>query len=347
MSTFRTMSQAVLPHRLCVYCRTLESIEKPCKYQNGTSQGVSGNIVDEDIPVSGLLPEDAELIRTLQEQPSALCGRCSRYDLLKVLNEFQPLDQTQRHDSASYYEDFAKARISLGRPSSLFLTPSCQFCRILYCVVPRRYEPERYDGGGMKSTRMVRTGEPDVYIEPCRSYLRSHGWETLTETAKNQHAVILGLFTGVGTSTLVTDTNFTRSPHLTGPAIALESCFAKPDRTLHNLQPVKDTLDLSLLRQPLDECILNHGSHCHVEKPEELQTTRMIDIVSRTVVPCPKNCDYVALSYVWGGVQPSPGALENRCLPQTIEDAISVTKALGRKFLWVCLGSSLEYFYTC
>jgi hypothetical protein len=29
------------------------------------------------------------------------------------------------------------------------------------------------------------------------------------------------------------------------------------------------------------------------------------------------------------------GALEKGCLPQTIEDAITVTKSLGRCYLWV------------
>ncbi|KAJ5511286.1 Heterokaryon incompatibility [Penicillium expansum] len=71
----------------------------------------------------------------------------------------------------------------------------------------------------------------------------------------------------------------------------------------------------------------------------------MIDIVERIVVPCPPDCDYVALSYVWGGVEPSPGSLKNRCLPQTIEDAITVTQALGRRYLWVdalCINQSEE-----
>ncbi|PQE25831.1 hypothetical protein CJF30_00000546 [Rutstroemia sp. NJR-2017a BBW] len=60
----------------------------------------------------------------------------------------------------------------------------------------------------------------------------------------------------------------------------------------------------------------------------------MIDVVDRTVVSYPQECDYFALSYVWGGISPSSNALENKCLPRTIEDAIKVTKALGRRYLW-------------
>ena len=65
-------------------------------------------------------------------------------------------------------------------------------------------------------------------------------------------------------------------------------------------------------------------------KPGELLTTRMVDVQDRRVVPCPLDCDYIALSYVWGGIQPSSGALECHFLPQTIENDIPVTKFLKR-----------------
>jgi hypothetical protein len=63
----------------------------------------------------------------------------------------------------------------------------------------------------------------------------------------------------------------------------------------------------------------------------------MIDIPARCIVQCPPNGEYVALSYVWGSVVPEKNALENRRLPQTIEDAITVTQELGIRYLWVFL----------
>jgi hypothetical protein len=99
---------------------------------------------------------------------------------------FQPLDQIerQRGTSTGYFKDFEQARLYLGRPSSLLLTPSCQLCRILCCILPRCLEPGRYDGGGAKSARVIRTYEPDIYIEPYRTYLRTLGWEGLLEDVK-------------------------------------------------------------------------------------------------------------------------------------------------------------------
>jgi hypothetical protein len=102
-----------------------------------------------------------------------------------------------------------------------------------------------------------------------------------------------------------------------------------------NARPLNSILDLSILKKLLQNCEQKHGDYCRTKKPPELLTARMIDVERREVVPCPPDCDYLALSYVWGGVQPVAGALENRHLPQTIEDAITVTKALGRRYLWV------------
>ncbi|KAI0465619.1 heterokaryon incompatibility protein-domain-containing protein [Xylaria cf. heliscus] len=334
------MSLTKCTYRLCIYCRVLEFTDEPCGFLNGNPQILPDDIVGPDIPVSGLLPRDAELIRKLQGQPSALCDRCARNNPLKVLTELQPLEHTEGQKPTPGLTESLKSRIFLGQPSSLLLTPSCQFCRILYCVVPRRYEPKRYDGGGMKSARVVRTGEPDIYLEPRRSYLQMYGWEKLSEDTKNQHAVILGLFTSalsitIENTPLEPGTGYMNRPLMLGPVIALESRFAMPDRTLNNLQPIENPLDFSILKRALDNCLLHHGGLCHLEKPAELSTTRMIDISNRTVVSCPTDCDYTALSYVWGGIQPVTGALENKCLPQTIEDAITVTKALGKRYLWV------------
>jgi len=67
----------------------------------------------------------------------------------------------------------------------------------------------------------------------------------------------------------------------------------------------------------------------------KLTRLQVIDCISRQVIPAPTSCQFVALSYVWGtSLKPSrlDGAVK---LPQTIEDAILVTTALGLQYLWV------------
>ncbi|PVH93280.1 hypothetical protein DM02DRAFT_465989, partial [Periconia macrospinosa] len=78
---------------------------------------------------------------------------------------------------------------------------------------------------------------------------------------------------------------------------------------------------------------------------------RVIDVVDGKVIFAPRGCSYVALSYVWGNqpgnVRASKTHMKNTAdgesyleipgegVPQTVRDAISVTKMLGERFLWV------------
>ena len=72
---------------------------------------------------------------------------------------------------------------------------------------------------------------------------------------------------------------------------------------------------------------------------------RSIKLRIRTKSPYPENADYVALSYCWGGSQPIVATIASlpkleagisiEELPQTIRDAVEVTRKLGFRFLWV------------
>lgn len=67
----------------------------------------------------------------------------------------------------------------------------------------------------------------------------------------------------------------------------------------------------------------------------------VIDCFLRRVVPAPLQCEYVALSYVWGSDTSRAEDrtfdldLYDRRLPQTVEDAMNVVRVLGKRFLWV------------
>lgn len=325
-------------YRLCIYCRALELASEPCKeiIKKRANPGSfpSSACSNASVLTSGLSSEDARLIQSLQEQPSSLCTRCADYKIIDVFTNAQPLDQIQlaqegdleiyRNASALYNKEISTYRLSLGLPSSVFLTPSCQLCRLLYCILPRVWSPD----------------ERQIHIEPYRAHIRQEGWEMFPDELKGRCAILLGLadpwtpFTPASDPFRAGDLNI-RYAMMTGPAIALETQCTPPDRRLLNVKRLESVLDLDLLLKPLQHCEQNHVECSRVEKPVELLTTRMVDVLERKVVSCPQNCDYVALSYVWGGIQPTPDALEGHHLPQTIEDAITVTKALGRRYLWV------------
>lgn len=84
-----------------------------------------------------------------------------------------------------------------------------------------------------------------------------------------------------------------------------------------------------------------HSSHwsCRRQRgwlgPVSVSGLKVIDAWSRTIVEAPTECRYVALSYVWGK-QPDMDLVSHlQRPPQLIEDAISVTLAMGYKYLWI------------
>jgi hypothetical protein len=94
-------------------------------------------------------------------------------------------------------------------------------------------------------------------------------------------------------------------------------------------------------------CKSNHGELC-LPSTTIYETTlklSVIDVITRRVVFAKSGCKYVALSYVWVqvGIGESEvdrdvtltGGFLPEKVPQTIEDAILVVKALGERFLWV------------
>jgi hypothetical protein len=83
---------------------------------------------------------------------------------------------------------------------------------------------------------------------------------------------------------------------------------------------------------------------CDTKSPKQF---RVIDINNNCLINAPKGCDYIALSYLWGGVDQQRltrsvkarwmehGALENVKLARTISDAIWLTSKLEYSYLWV------------
>jgi hypothetical protein len=82
-------------------------------------------------------------------------------------------------------------------------------------------------------------------------------------------------------------------------------------------------------------CHEHHGSDCEPEPVASLQKLRLVDYLSKIVVSAPLDCQFVALSYVWGGDLAGDVGAQLMNLPLTIEDALTMTKILGYRYLWV------------
>ncbi|KAH7350397.1 heterokaryon incompatibility protein-domain-containing protein, partial [Pyrenochaeta sp. MPI-SDFR-AT-0127] len=105
-------------------------------------------------------------------------------------------------------------------------------------------------------------------------------------------------------------------------------------------RPTLDFVDLNIVRDWINDCTASHSTACQPDDTSKLQDLRVIDCETLLICSAPETFAYVALSYVWG--PPSEFAEENYVFPslpaqrsRTIEDAISVTKRLGFRYLWV------------
>jgi hypothetical protein len=107
-----------------------------------------------------------------------------------------------------------------------------------------------------------------------------------------------------------------------------------------------DRVDFNLVLDWWRYCQKNHVKTCVKKKGSSLQSLRVIDCRSNPlkVVQAPRDCGYVALSYVWGSTSSNEPNLDEHTesnglflprLPKTISDSIEVTRRLSLQYLWV------------
>jgi hypothetical protein len=80
---------SVADSKLCIFCRCLEPAGQSCRTIQHISSMAATHKVQKDpqtvqVPLSN---EDQKLIESLQQRPSSLCGRCSRYDVRRVFEQ--------------------------------------------------------------------------------------------------------------------------------------------------------------------------------------------------------------------------------------------------------------------
>ncbi|KAI8716077.1 HET domain-containing protein [Fusarium sp. LHS14.1] len=110
-----------------------------------------------------------------------------------------------------------------------------------------------------------------------------------------------------------------------------------------------------LLRQWMSCCHERHGNACHMPAwrstdDDTFPQLRFVDTEQFCIVDSPEDCQYAALSYVWGSAAHNrltntqrtarwlrdPGCLLlNDVVPKTIFDAIQVARSIGFKYLWI------------
>ncbi|TVY22810.1 hypothetical protein LHYA1_G008400 [Lachnellula hyalina] len=94
-------------------------------------------------------------------------------------------------------------------------------------------------------------------------------------------------------------------------------------------------------KEAINYCREHHDELCSPMHAKVVKALRVVDCRTRCVVASPEDCQYVALSYVWGKVgaitveDNDPKRSEVPKYPEVVEDSIVVTLNLDYRYLWV------------
>jgi hypothetical protein len=114
-------------------------------------------------------------------------------------------------------------------------------------------------------------------------------------------------------------------------------------------------IDYTAIRSWIQFCDDHHKTTCGQANTIKLPGFKVMDCSTHEIVLLPSNCNYVALSYVWGtdlsknivggGTNEESNNLSDDTVPQVVLDAIIVTHELGIGYLWVdryCINQNNE-----
>jgi hypothetical protein len=96
-----------------------------------------------------------------------------------------------------------------------------------------------------------------------------------------------------------------------------------------------ESLDIKFVSDCITYCIANHRETCNAAATSPTESLQVIDCQTRTVVNTPLDCQYVALSYVWGHSLSSASSNTIQNAPKSIGDSIDLTLKLNLRYLWV------------
>lgn len=235
-----------------------------------------------------------------QDAEDFVCAVCSGVDWLRVAN-LRDIYPGQRYP-------WRVVMPSLNSTSAELSASRCRVCRILSVI-----KPSTYDGH-----QCVLYAYRDWYGYTQLRVLsqRVHGLETQgLHTLSDQE--VFPCLTVIGSRD---------DQDLKGMSI-------EPDRI--------DSKDYKDLEGTMKSCVESHGQTCRpMSKFSRIPGFKVIEVSSRNVIEASDQCEYLALSYVWGDHQYSD---DLGAAPAVIQDTFSVAENLGLKYVWIDKYASTHY----
>ena len=294
---------------LCLKCRSVGHIVNDCPLPTWSSE-------DEWFFSSARMAMSSIVVSNSSQQE--LCGRCQELDVLSFLHEDIPWKSWNDLDQAA--ENGSNLIRSIGKTGLIQFKDNCPLCWCLFAMTPNPSSPTQ-----------------EVLILPDWTMHRLTGEDEGDMDTEEKRQYAKCLLVALKSSAL--HGPFSAMAHLGDALCIMEGDDAGYATTLGGRLVDSRSLNTGVIEEWLSTCLRLHGPHCSPVYTEDLQGIRLIDVLEpRKIINYPeRGCEYVALSYVWGGVAQksfSLGSILGR-LPQTIEDAIACVRILGKRYLWV------------
>lgn len=244
-----------------------------------------------------------------------ICSRCEEFDIFKFLEQDIPWKTTEELDEIAQSD--TKYIYNFGRVGSVRFDGNCPVCRCIFALTPT---PVNYD--------------QEILIAADWGMKRLEGGVHMdTEEKRNTAKCLL-----VTLGPLDDENTFSLSASRGDSLAILQKDLSSDGAALGARQINPKEIDYHLIDYWLSKCSRLHPVTCKPLFNEDFREIRLVDVHTRKVVSHPgEPCDYLALSYVWGGLRqhqfPPDTVLPK--LPRTIEDAIVFVKRLRKRYLWV------------
>lgn len=246
-----------------------------------------------------------------------ICRRCRDLDIIGLLHEDMPWESLAELDRAS--RDGSELIRSIGQTGSIEFRTTCPVCRCLFAMTPH---PSSL------------TQEVLVLPHWTMGRLVGENENEMSMNEKGRYAKCLLIALKPSSLSLP----FSWGLHRGDALCIAESDMTNNTGTMGGRVITPNSLNTGLVEDWLSSCWRLHGPDCKPQYSDELRHIRLIDVEDRIVVAHPPQpCEYIALSYVWGNERRKSFQLGS-CVetpPQTIEDAMTCTRILGKRYLWV------------
>ena len=219
----------------------------------------------------------------------------------------------------------------LGPVTSVQLLSSCPLCRLIFDItylsgndLQSIHNPENPDEGQLALVPAWTL----VHLDPAQPVRMKKEWGphalclyTAVTRAKSRWQPQIGVHAGVDAIAVVD--------------VGENGAAGAPILGVEKVDP--QTPNYSMIKEWFRRCDVLHHITCRPLVSEGLKKIKLVDVETRQIVMYPADgCDYLAVSYMWGGVvQPSYKLGDILpTIPATLEDAMVVTRLLGKRYLW-------------